>query len=83
MDGKRVVTRTRGGGKRLEVLRKGLPQEHAYDLVYRHGLDIGPMGEQPVFGSTTGSPWLSEDQGDSWQNLSAHLPPIYGVRFGA
>jgi hypothetical protein len=32
-------------------------------------------------GSTTGSLWVSEDQGDSWQLVSAHLPPIYAVRF--
>ena len=24
----------------FEVLRDGLPQEHAYDLVYRHALDV-------------------------------------------
>jgi photosystem II stability/assembly factor-like uncharacterized protein len=82
VDGKLVVTRTRDGGKHFEVLRAGLPQEHAYDLVYRHGLDIDSTGEQLVFGSTTGGLWLSQNQGDSWQNLSTHLPPIYGVRFG-
>jgi photosystem II stability/assembly factor-like uncharacterized protein len=82
VDGKLVVTRTRDGGKHFEVLRAGLPQEHAYDLVYRHGLDIDSTGEQLVFGSTTGGLWFSEDSGDSWRNLSTHLPPIYGVRFG-
>jgi hypothetical protein len=82
VDGKLVVTRTRDGGKHFEVLRAGLPQENAYDLVYRHGLDIDSTGEQLVFGSTTGGLWLSQNQGDSWQNLSTHLPPIYGVRFG-
>jgi hypothetical protein len=29
MDGKLVVTRTRDGGKSFEILRDGLPQEHA------------------------------------------------------
>lgn len=83
VDGKLVVTRTRDGGKTFEVLRMGLPQEQAYDLVYRHGLDVDASGERLVFGSTTGSLWLSEDQGESWQNLAARLPPIYCVRFGA
>lgn len=32
-------------------------------------------------GVTTGSLWVSEDQGDTWQSLSALLPPIYAVRF--
>jgi hypothetical protein len=81
VDGKLVVTRTRDGGKSFETLTRGLPQEHAYDLVYRHGLDIDASGDRLAFGSTTGSLWVSEDQGDSWQALSHHLPPIYGVHF--
>ena len=76
-----VVNRTKDGGKTFETLTRGLPQEHAYDLVYRHALDIDETGERLAFGSTTGSLWVSEDGGDSWQTLSAHLPPVYAVRF--
>ena len=82
VDQKLVVTRTRNGGKSFEVLYLGLPQEHAYDLVYRHGLDVDASGKRLVLGSTTGNLWLSEDEGDSWHSLAAHLPPIYAVRFG-
>jgi photosystem II stability/assembly factor-like uncharacterized protein len=81
VDGKVVVTRTRDGGKTFDTLSRGLPQEHAYDLVYRHALDIDASGDRLAFGSTTGSLWVSEDQGDSWQTVSAHLPPVYCVRF--
>jgi hypothetical protein len=81
VDAQLVVARTRDGGESFEVLRQGLPQEHAYDLVYRHGLDVDRSGERLVMGSTTGSMWISEDQGDSWSCLSTHLPPIYCVRF--
>lgn len=81
VDGALVVTRTRDGGKTATVLREGLPQEHAYDLIYRHGLDVDETGDRLVFGSTTGSAWVSEDQGDSWQCISTHLPPINCVRF--
>lgn len=81
VDAKLAVMRTRDGGKNFDVLTRGLPQEHAYDLVYRHGLDIDTGAERLVMGSTTGGLWLSENQGESWQNLSAHLPPIYCVRF--
>jgi photosystem II stability/assembly factor-like uncharacterized protein len=81
MDGRVVVNRTSDGGRTFETLSKGLPQEHAYDLVYRHALDIDETGERLVFGSTTGSLWLSEDSGDSWQTLSSNLPPIHAVRF--
>jgi hypothetical protein len=79
--GQVVVTRTRDGGRTCEILRKGLPQDHAYDLTYRHGLDVDDTGDCLAFGSTTGSLWVSEDQGDSWQAVGEHLPPIYCVRF--
>jgi hypothetical protein len=81
--GQVVVARTRDGGRSFELLRAGLPQEHAYDLVYRHALDVAQDGERLAFGSTTGSLWLTFDQGDSWQALSHHLPPIHAVRFCA
>lgn len=81
VDGKVVVTRTRDGGKSFETLRRGLPQEHAYDLVYRHGLDVDASGERLAMGSTTGSLWVSENQGDRWTCVSTHLPPIMAVRF--
>lgn len=81
VDGKLVVSRTRDGGKSFEVLRDGLPQEHAYDLTFRHALDVDATGDRLAFGSTTGALFVSEDQGDSWQCVSAHLPPIYCVRF--
>lgn len=80
--GKLVVTRTRDGGKSFDQLTDGLPQEHAYDLVFRHALAIDSTGERLAFGSTTGGLWISEDGGDSWATVSTHLPPIYCVRFG-
>jgi len=79
--GQVVVTRTRDGGRTFDILRHGLPQEHAYDLVYRHALDVDSSGAVLAFGSTTGSLWVSEDAGDSWDQVSAHLPPIYAVQF--
>jgi ligand-binding sensor domain-containing protein len=81
-DGKVVVTRTRDGGKSFEVLTKGLPQSHAYDVVYRHALALDPGGERLAFGSTTGGLWVSEDQGDSWACVTHTLPPVYAVAFG-
>jgi hypothetical protein len=80
-DGRVVVNRTSDGGKTFETLKRGLPQEWAYDLVYRHGLDIDESGSRLAFGSTTGSVWISEDGGDSWQTVSSNLPPVYAVRF--
>jgi hypothetical protein len=76
-----VVSRTRDGGRSWEVLREGLPQEHAYDITLRHALDVDATGERLAFGSTTGSLWVSENGGDAWTQISAHLPPVYAVRF--
>jgi hypothetical protein len=76
-----VVNRTRDGGKTFETLTRGLPQEHAYDLVFRHSLDVDETGDRLAFGSTTGSLWFSENGGDSWMTASSNLPPIYAVRF--
>jgi hypothetical protein len=82
VDGKLVVSRTRDGGKSFDVLENGLPSP-SYDLVYRHCLEVDTSGHVLAFGSTTGGLWISEDGGDRWQTVSAHLPPIYCVRFGA
>ena len=76
-----VVSRTRDGGRTFEVLRKGLPQVHAYDLTLRHALAIDRSGERLAFGSTTGSLWVTEDGGDSWSTVGEHLPPVYAVTF--
>lgn len=81
VDGRVVVTRTRDGGRSFEVLREGLPQDHAYDLTFRHALDVAPDGETLAFGSTTGSLWISENQGEEWRTVSEHLPPVNCLRF--
>ena len=78
-----VVTRTRDGGATFDVLDEGLPPVPAWDLVHRHGLAVDATGERLAFGSTTGNLWVSEDGGDRWAHVSAHLPPIHVVRFAA
>lgn len=83
VDGQVVVTRTRDGGRSFEILRHGLPQENGYDLVYRHCLDIDASGNCLALGSTSGALWISEDKGDHWFEISAHLPPINCLRFAA
>jgi hypothetical protein len=79
-DGALAVTRTRDGGNSWETFRDGLPQHDAFDLIYRHGLDIDATGKQLAMGSTTGSLWVSETAGENWQLVNAHLPPIYALR---
>jgi len=81
VDGKVVVTRTRDAGRSFEVLRNGLPQRHAYDLVWRHALAVDASGDRLAFGSTSGGFWISEDGGDSWTMPEMRLPPVAAVRF--
>jgi len=79
VDGGLFVARTTDGGESWTELREGLPQENAFDVVYRHALD--KRGDLLAFGSTTGNLYLSEDRGESWFPVGQNLPPIYSVRF--
>lgn len=81
VDAALAVARTRDGGESFEVLRHGLPQRHAYDLVWRHALDVDESGDCLAFGSTTGGLWISQDAGGSWTPVDARLPPVAVVRF--
>ncbi|GGB79703.1 hypothetical protein GCM10011352_01700 [Marinobacterium zhoushanense] len=74
------VARTENGGQSWQLFRTGLPQDNAYDLVLRHGMDIA--GDCLCFGTTTGNIYLSEDRGETWQSLGHNFPPVYSVRFG-
>lgn len=80
IDGSLFVARTRDGGESWEQLRDGLPQENAYDVVYRHAL--GYSEGRLAFGSTTGNLYVSENEGDRWVAVAHNLPPIHSVRFG-
>jgi photosystem II stability/assembly factor-like uncharacterized protein len=73
------VARTEDGGESWKTFREGLPQEHAYDVVYRHALDAS--GDTVCFGSTTGNVYISEDRGESWRCAGANFPPVHSVRF--
>ena len=79
IDGGLFVARTADGGESWQQLREGLPQENAYDVVYRHAL--ANRGGTLAFGSTTGNLYVSENRGDSWRSAASNLPPIYSVRF--
>src|SRR5690606_13818130 len=80
IEGGLFVARTEDGGERSEQLREGLPQENAYDVVYRHARDCS--GDRRAFGSTTGNLYRSEDRGESWQTVANNPPPICSVRCG-
>ncbi len=79
IDNALCVCRTTDGGTTWETLRDGLPQENAYDIVYRHALGLN--GSELVFGTTTGNVYVSPDQGNHWEHLAGNLPMVYAVAF--
>ena len=72
-----IVCKTDNGGKTWEKMTAGLPQEHCFDLVFRHAFDRieGLMS----FGTTTGNLFVSFDDGDQWIHAKSFLPPIHSV----
>ena len=81
VDGRMVVTRTDDGGASFQGYSEGLPQHHAYHLVYRHGLDVTADGQTLALASTTGGLWLSANAGLGWHCVPHDLPPVAAVRF--
>jgi photosystem II stability/assembly factor-like uncharacterized protein len=75
------VTRTDDGGASFKVFRSGLPQQHAYDLIYRHSLCVADDAQTLAMASTTGRVWVSEDAGQHWQCVSSTLPPVAALGF--
>lgn len=73
------VCRTEDGGKSWTRLYQGLPQEHCYDIVFRHS--FAKSGSTLAFGTTTGNLYLSTDYGDSWQTLSNNLARVECLSF--
>lgn len=81
IDGGLFAARTEDGGATWQPLRRGLPQDCAYDVVYRHAL--ANHDGAVAFGSTTGNLYVSEDGGEGWTTVANNLPPIYAVRFAS
>lgn len=73
------VCRTDDGGKTWQEYRNGLPQGHAFDIAFRHALDID--GNTLAFGTTTGNLFVSGDFGENWSVISHHLARIDCVTF--
>ena len=74
-DHKLVICRTEDGGNNWQTLTQGLPQQYAYDIVYRHCLIS--QADEVVFGTTTGNLFYSSNGGDNWSSLSHYLPMVY------
>ncbi|HET9347472.1 MAG TPA: hypothetical protein VFO05_17390 [Candidatus Limnocylindrales bacterium] len=80
-DGALAVWRSREAGDSWERRGDGLPQENAYVGVLREAMSVDRGDPAGVyFGTSTGQLYGSRDEGDSWQLIADHLPPIWGVQ---
>jgi hypothetical protein len=79
--GQMVVMRTDDGGRSFQAYGAGLPAQHAYHLVYRHGLVVSADGYTLALASTTGGLWTSADAGEHWHCISNDLPPVAVLGF--
>ena len=79
IDGALCVCRTEDGGKTWNELRTGLPQQNAFDIVFRHALGLDR--DTLAFGTTTGNLYCSPNRGDSWEAISHNLPMVYSLDF--
>ena len=79
-DGKAAVWRTRDGGSTWRDFRKGLPQKDAYFGVLRQAMATDTMDSAGIyFGTTSGTLYLSTDEGESWAPIAEHMPTILSV----
>ncbi|MET7641350.1 exo-alpha-sialidase [Streptomyces sp. NPDC005438] len=75
------VHRTEDAGATWQELGRGLPAGAHYGPVLRDALstdDADPVGL--YFGNRNGEVYASDDEGDSWRQLTAHLPDVLCVR---
>jgi photosystem II stability/assembly factor-like uncharacterized protein len=79
-DGQAAVWRTKNGGESWQKLVRGLPQDHAHLGVLRLAMAIDGYDKPGLyFGTSTGQLFASNDEGESWSEIAAHLPTIWSV----
>jgi len=62
-------------------LTQGLPQKDAYITVLRDAFTSDAADPAGLyFGTRSGELYASTDDGDSWELLAEHLPPVLMVR---
>jgi photosystem II stability/assembly factor-like uncharacterized protein len=79
-DGHASVWRTRSAGESWERLDNGLPHKDAYLGVLRAAMSTDTHEAPGIyFGTSTGQIFSSTDDGDSWNEIAAYLPPVWSV----
>jgi photosystem II stability/assembly factor-like uncharacterized protein len=78
--GRPAVYQTRDAGASWRRQDRGFPPEQGWFTVKRQAF-CGD-GQDPAglyLGTTGGELWMSDDEGEGWRQIAAHLPEIYSV----
>ncbi|HEY5106635.1 MAG TPA: glycosyl hydrolase [Caulobacteraceae bacterium] len=78
--GKPAAYRTKDAGKSWARQDRGFPREQGWFTVKRQAFcadAADPLGL--YLGTTGGELWMSDDEGENWRSIAAHLPEIYSV----
>ena len=82
-DGIPAVYKSNDGGNSWEPKNNGLPKNNAWLTVFRQAMAVDSLDPAGVYiGSTSGHIWASDDEGESWFEIAAHLPKIYALEIG-
>jgi len=78
--GKPAVYRTRDAGQSWERQDRGFPTEQGWFTVKRQAFCADKEASVGLYlGTTGGELWMSDDEGQAWRPIAAHLPEIYSV----
>ena len=82
-EGQPAIYSTNDGGDSWFRQYIGLPMRNAWLTVLRNSLSTDCMVQAGVyFGTTSGSLWMSDNEGNSWRQIAVHLPRILAVESG-
>ena len=61
----------------------GLPMRNAWFTVLRQCLTTDSLNNVGLyFGTTSGSIWMSDNEGNSWRQIAINLPRILAIQTG-
>ena len=81
--GQPAVYCTKDGGESWFRQDVGFPIWHAWFTVMSKGLTADALDDCGLYlGTTCGSIWFSDNEGNSWRQIVAHLPKVYSIETG-
>lgn len=78
--GRPAVFRTRDGGRNWSRGATGFPDADGWLTVFRQAMTCDTQDPVGLYlGTTSGEVWVSRDEGESWGQAAAHLPPVLAI----